>query len=391
MNKQDRPKRKSWPGASETARPVTVQDHRSHAIASGATSRSELDMPPRLAFWAFNYMPKWEAVSKEIRTLASHFHERYGTRTISLNVRGEKVAFFGRDKYLPLPWSLVGLPLLIRMARNLEVNHVFASPAEWLLTPRLARLGNTILTISKDSPALNRFEKNIGMLRCMRYVVVESERHHDMMLQAGIERARLKLIYPGVARRPYRKPPEGPFTLLFATSPLGRHDLLSRGIHLMVRAAARLPDVRFRLIWRRPEPPELSRLIRDAGVGNVEVISGYIDDMKSLYDDAHAVILPGLSATSLKPCPHSALESLAHGKPVLVSRPASLSAIVAREGCGVVFEPNIESLCEGTLELMQNYAGFQERAHAAVERNFSREVFLDRYRKLYASMLEPRH
>lgn len=136
---------------------------------------------------------------------------------------------------------------------------------------------------------------------------------------------------------------------------------------------------------------ELSRLIRDAGVGNVEVISGNQDDMRSMYDAAHAVILPGLSATSLKPCPHSALESLAHGKPVLVSRPASLSAIVAREGCGVVFEPNIESLCEGTLELMQNYAGFQERAHAAVERNFSREVFLDRYRKLYASMLEVRH
>lgn len=317
MNKQDYPKRKSWPGASESRRPVTVQDHRTHAIAADATSRSELDVPPRLAYWAFNYIPKWEAVSKEIRTLASHFHERYGTRTISPNVRGEKIAFFG-----------------------------------------------------KDCPALNRFEKNIAMLRSMRYVVVESERHHDLMLQAGIEGERLKLIYPGVARRPYRKPPEGPFTLLFATSPLGRHDLLSRGIHLMVRAAARLPDVRFRLLWRRPEPLELSRLIRDAGVGNVEVISGYQDDMRSMYDDAHAVILPGLSATSLKPCPHSALESLAHGKPVLVSRPASLSAIVAREGCGVVFEPNIESLCEGTLELMQNYAGFQERAHAAAERNF---------------------
>jgi glycosyltransferase involved in cell wall biosynthesis len=354
-------------------------------------NQPQLDSRLRIGYWVFNYMPKWEAVSKEVNTLASFFHKRFGTRTISLNLNGERVAFVGRNKHLPLPYAVIALPLLARIAKNLEVNHLFASPAERLLMPRLARLPNTMLTISKDSPALDRLERNISKLRAMRYIVVESERHHDLMLQVGVEPRRLKLIYPGVVRQPYVKAPDGPFTILFATSPLGKFDLLSRGVYLMVRAAALLPDVRFRLLWRRPEPAVLTRLIRDAGVDNVEVISGYIEDMNSMYESAHAVILPGLTDTALKPCPHSALESLAHGKPVLVSRPASLSDIVAREGCGVVFEPSVASLCESVRELQQNYADYQERAHQAVERSFSREVFVNRYRTLYASLLDVQH
>ncbi|MGF1615151.1 MAG: glycosyltransferase family 4 protein [Gammaproteobacteria bacterium] len=354
-------------------------------------NRSNLKVPPRIGYWIFNYMPKWEAASKEVSTLAAYFHSDFGTRTISLNLRSDKLAFSGRNMHLPLPYALIALPFLKHTAKALEINHVFASPTERLLTPRLARLGNAILTISKDNPHLDELERNIGTLRSLHYIVVESKRHRDLLMQVGVEPERVKLIYPGVARQPYHQPPHRPFTILFASSPLAnRYDMLSRGIYLMVRAATHLPDTKFRVIWRGEEPAKLRQLISDADASNVEVISGYVEDMKSMYDTAHAVILPALMETSLKPCPHSGLESLAHGKPVLVSRPTSISDIVEREGCGVTFEPNIASLCDSIARLRQSYGGYQERAQPTAARMFSREIFVDYYRQLYLSLLDER-
>ena len=52
----------------------------------------------------------------------------------------------------------------------------------------------------------------------------------------------------------------------------------------------------------------LCELIAAAGVQNVSVINGYVEDMGALYDSVHATVLPGLDYTSFKPAPHSALE-----------------------------------------------------------------------------------
>jgi hypothetical protein len=53
-------------------------------------------------------------------------------------------------------------------------------------------------------------------------VVVESPRDRELLRQGGVDEDRIKLIYPGAGVRPYR-PASGPFRILFATSPLGRH------------------------------------------------------------------------------------------------------------------------------------------------------------------------
>src|SRR5690606_29545164 len=124
----------------------------------------------------------------------------------------------GRDKRLPIALGLASLPLLMRAARRTAVNHIFASPAERILTPRLARLERTILTITKGAPSLRRLEENLGALRSLRHIVVESEHHRELLMQLGLEAERVHMIYPGLAPEGYRAAP-GPFTILFATSP----------------------------------------------------------------------------------------------------------------------------------------------------------------------------
>lgn len=339
---------------------------------------------PTIAYWIFNYAPQWEAAAKELRFLSQELRPHYDTRVISLNMRDRTLRLRGPEKSLPLPFALLALPLL-RWARSaFPINHIFASLTERLLIPRL-KGERTILTVTKDSPALGAIERNLAHLRDIRYVVVESEWHRELLRQGGVGEEAIQLIRPGVEIRPYREA-KGAFTVLFATSPLSGHDLLSRGVFLLVQAAKALPDVRFLMVWRDHALTDLQSVIAREQVDNVEIWNGLIPDMGAVYDQVHATALPGLTAASLKPAPHSGLESLAHGKPLLVSRPTSIAPLVARAGCGLEFDPSVDALVEAIHRLRDHYPEYQATCHDTARRYFSRAVFLERYRELYASM-----
>jgi glycosyltransferase involved in cell wall biosynthesis len=319
-----------------------------------------------------------------VRILAEGIGSLGKTRIIGLNQRGRIFGREGRAQFFPAALALVA-PLLIRLTRSGRcVNHVFASAGERFLIPRMDP-GRTVLTISKTPPAMDVIERNLPVLRRLRHVVVESERDRELLRQGGVSEESLKLIYPGAVERPYRSASD-PFTILFATSPIHGPALLQRGVRLMVRVAKALPEIRFLLVWRNHHLDLINGLINDAGVNNVEVRNGVIKDMAAVYDSVHATILPGLDYGALKPSPQSGLDSLAHGKPVLISKPTSIAGVVARNRCGVVFEPAVEDLREAILHLRDNYALYQANCHSTIENNFSPRVFLERYRRIYTSM-----
>lgn len=211
------------------------------------------------------------------------------------------------------------LPWLAQRASRFAINHLFASPAERVLAPRLNRTPG-LITLAKDSPSLSAMERDADTLRKFRFVVVESERHRELLRQLRVPNESLKLIYPGVRNKPYT-PPEGPFSIVFATSPFARHRFLTRGIHLMLRVAQRLPEIRFVLVWRRANEAELRRLLQECGVRNVEVRSGYIEDMDAVYRSVHATILPGAEENSFQTLPAQRAR-VARARPACPGEPA---------------------------------------------------------------------
>jgi glycosyltransferase involved in cell wall biosynthesis len=338
-----------------------------------------------ITYWMYNYAPEWEAVSKEVRLLAEEFGPKRTSGIVGFNQRGKLFGRQGQAVLLPAALALLA-PLLLKWTQSRQhLNHVFASAGERILIPRMDP-DRTLLTTSKAPPPIAVIERNLPALRRLRYVVVESERDREMLRQGGVPEESLKLIYPGAVVRPFR-PASGPFTILFATSPIAVPILMERGIYLMVRVAKALPDIQFLLVWRKYHLGLVRAMIKEAGVNNIEVRSGVIADMGAVYDSVHATILPGLEYGSFKPSPQSALDSLAHGKPVLSSRPTSIAGVVARNRCGVVFEPAVEDLREAILHLRDNYDLYQANCHSTVESQFSRHVFLERYRRLYGSMV----
>jgi glycosyltransferase involved in cell wall biosynthesis len=336
-----------------------------------------------ITYWIYNYAPEWEAQSMEVQYLAEKLNTTKPPTIVAFNQRGKLWGRKGHAVFLPAGLALVAPHVLKFRQSSSHVNHVFASAGERYLTPRM-NPDRTVLTVGKALPPLTSIERNLPNLRRLRYVVVESERDREILRQGGLHEESLKLIYPGATPRPF-VPAQAPFTILFATSPVATPVLLERGINLMIRAAKIVPHVRFLFAWRKYHLDRVQSLISEAGAKNIEVRSGLIPDMGAVYDSVHATILPGLEYGSLKPSPQSALDSLAHGKPLLASRPSSLAAIVLRDRCGVVFEPVVEGLRKAILELDQNYVAYQPNCHATVCRHFSPKVFLERYHRLYQS------
>jgi glycosyltransferase involved in cell wall biosynthesis len=339
----------------------------------------------RVLYWVFNYMPQWEAVSKEISALRQGLDEIVDESLISLNSKERGLRLWGRDKRIPLALGVPLYPLFRPYASHFDINHLFASAGERFLTPIISRC-NGVLTVAKDTASLRGFEGNKESFSRLRAIVVQSERDREILRQMGVRNEAIRLIRPGIPGAPYREA-QGPFTILFASSPLTATDFLTRGIYLIVRVAALLPDVRFLLVWRKRHLAKLERMIATSGLRNITVANGLIDDMAAVYDRVHASILPALEPRSFIPCPRSGLESLAHGKPLLLSNMVSIASSVARSRAGVVFEPTTEGLKQAIQQLQEDYSSYQANTQSYITEKFSPSTHLALYQQLYHTLM----
>lgn len=342
-----------------------------------------MSLPP-VRYWCFNYAPEWEAVSKEIEILMTGLTDSVRSSLVSLDTRDRRYQLSGRVQRLPVPYGLPLLPLVLPNAFRAGINHLFASAGERWLTNLLARRRG-VLTIAKSASSAVRIERNVPVLRSYRAIVTQSERDRDLMLQLGVPKDRLHLIRPGVRVAEYREA-RGAFTILFASSPFYAGEFIARGIYLLVRAAVRLPDVRFLLVWRRHHLAKLRRLIEDAGATNVEVHDGVVSDMGEMFDRVHATVLAGMEPQSFIAAPRSGLESLAHGKPLLASHHIAIAGSLAEAGAGVVFEPTLEGLEAAVRRLRRDYAAIQPRAQAYIRNRYCPARHLDLHRLLYQTV-----
>ena len=339
-----------------------------------------------VTYWMFNYEPRWEAVSRELKCLADHANARFDTHVYSFNLHGKELKMSGRERFYPLPYGFMILPMLYKLRARHGINHFFASAGERIVTRMLAG-SSSILTVAKGTRSLSAFERNLDLLKGFKFVVVEAERDRQLLQQGGVDAESIKVIYPGFDIAPYN-PIRGPLRLLFASSPFGRYDLLERGLYLIVEAARRLPDVKFLIIWRERHLDRMLSLVGERGLPNVEIHNGYVRNMGEVYDSVHGTVVVGLESNSLKPCPHSALESLAHGKPVVTSWMTSLARIVHDRECGVCCEPNIEDFVTAVGQLREHYDRYQSRCHDVVNTTFRKDVFLKKYMSIYQDMAE---
>ncbi|MCP4370744.1 MAG: glycosyltransferase family 4 protein [Deltaproteobacteria bacterium] len=336
-------------------------------------------MSKKIIYWTGVYSPDNEAVSKEILLLHNHF-----PRSFVYGIARDFFKFSLKKRYLVhfyRPYRLA--PKFVPVVeKKFDISHIYHSLDNWYFLEHLEKKP-IILTGATGGKVLDRKK-----YKKIEKIVVESEYDLMRVKHGGIEEEKIKLIYPGLDLSKFSyTAPKGDFSILFASSPFAKEYFAARGVDLLLSATERCKDVHFILLWRKWAGTVKVIKTMVTNKKNVTLNLEVIKDISLLLNKVHAVIAPFTSQQLTKPCPHSVIESLAAGKPVLVSDKVGIARIIQENNCGVVFKPDKEDLVRAIDELKRNYTAYQKNARRCAEEYFSKEIFLKQYELIYNTLL----
>lgn len=342
-------------------------------------------MPPAVTYWTGIWDPTREALSKEVAALRATLSPRSPVVSFS---RGQRTRLSPRGGVVRL--SSNRWLLLRALAAAIEpmgrVTHVLGEFGPWHLLRAVGRRP-VICTVAIDGPGIEKrlYDK-------VSVFAAETDSLARALIQAGVAPERVRVIYPGVDLRRFQPAPlpsAPPLRLLFASTPANPAEFDARGIPLLIEAARQCPDVQVTLLWRQwGDLRSAARAFASLRLpSNVDVVHRDVENMTDVYNAAHATVC--LYAKGFgKSCPQSIIESLACGRPVLITGSCGVAAVVEGSGAGVVVEPSVDEVIRGIRQLAGSIGQYGEAARAAAVKHFDVDVFCGRYRDLYRELAE---
>jgi glycosyltransferase involved in cell wall biosynthesis len=342
-------------------------------------------MSSKIVYFTNGYMPDREGVSKELASLYSYF-SKFDRNNVYLHNIADRWQFSLGRGFISYPDRLLpfGYPFLKYLEKTSDLIHIYGS-----LTGRIyfkLLKGRPCVLTNASALVTSRLEQCFFAADRIDTIVLESERDLQIANQLGIDPTKLVLIYPGVTRKKISKvSKDQPFTVLFASAPISKNPLSikRRGVALLIEAAKQLKDCRFIFLWRNTHNEKLNQLIANAVTDNIKVINRIIPDITHQMVDVHCTILTPESVDECKPCPISLIESLACGRPVIVSNRTGISDLIKKENCGIAVEPDVEEVKSGIRRLQDHYESYSKNSLPAAEKYFSLKQFLNSYANVY--------
>ncbi|MFA5044222.1 MAG: glycosyltransferase, partial [Kiritimatiellia bacterium] len=218
------------------------------------------------------------------------------------------------------------------------------------------------------------------------HTIVSCNPRDEAALRA-LRPARYRIIRPGIAVERFSPAPiplRDELVLLVGSAPWIRGQFRTKGIDLLLDTAGALP-LRLVFLWRGLLRDELQRRVVRRGLSRrVEIIDEATDVNRALAR-VHATVVLAETERQVKAYPHSLMESLAAGKPVLVSGCIPMSDYVVETQCGeVVPRLAADDLRAAIQRLMDHYGGRQAKALARGRVDFALAPMLAAYGEVYA-------
>ena len=264
-----------------------------------------------------------------------------------------------------------------------EINHIFF-PSPYAF-PILRILRNPVLYTVTASLDMRKRPRGLARLQKLRRVIVSNERDAGILRSWGLKNC--AVVPPGIdaaTLTPAKLPLGRELTLLMASAPWNIRQFDSKGIDLLLAAAGRLPFLRLILLWRGVLADELGRRVERLNLGErVEIINRKADINDQL-KRAHASIVLAEDGGLVKSFPHSLIESLVAGNPVVLSETIAMSDYVRHCECGVVLQHmTVEALTSAIETLKRNYERLARNAAQLPRDDFSIGAMVENYRRLY--------
>ncbi len=172
--------------------------------------------------------------------------------------------------------------------------------------------------------------------------------------------------------------------LLAGSAPWTRAQFRTKGVDALLAAARLLPTLHLTFLWRGVLAEELAPRVRPGGLPARARIYNEQVDVNSVLAAVHAGVALASDEAVLHPYPHSLIEALAAGKPVLVSRQIAMADYVERHQCGIVVDDvTPEAIATAVERLVRDYAALQRAACAIRGRAFAEQQLLASFEQVY--------
>jgi len=318
--------------------------------------------------------PECEAISQEVSTLL----RRFGGHLTYVNPNKGGLIYIPR-----LLFGFHRLRELCHLESAVRLHHLYNPdpfPFPYLLLLRRP------VVYSLTGGVIRR--PNLSFLARMAAVTVMDEESLVRLRDWGLENA--FLVQPGIdtARFTCHPLPLGPeIRLLVGSAPWTKRQFRTKGIAALVEAARKEPRLHLVFLWRGVLTKEIAQMVRAAGIEKRVTIFNEVVDVNQILAGVHASIVLATTPAIVKAYPHSLMESLAAGKPVLVSRAIPMARYVEKTGCGKVVEQVTASDILAVIEsLVQEYGTLQKVAREVGKRDFGLESMITSFGKVYESI-----
>jgi len=287
------------------------------------------------------------------------------------------------------PERLYGLHRLLFLRQretNVRLHHVFH--AHLLLFPYLRWLRRPIIYSITAGLRSSHRPRDIQKLGRLAAIVVSNGRDRATLQDCGLEN--VHVIRPGIDTTRFDRvpPPNGSgFTLLAGSAPWTKAQFRSKGVEALLTAAETRSDLRLIFLWRGLLFEEMQALVNKRGLQDRVRIINQLVDVNQVLSSVHAAVVLAMDPKLVKAYPHSLLEALAAGRPVLVSRNLPIADYVAKTGCGCLIDTvSPDGILSALEDLERSYAACQSAACSVGQRDFSLSALTEAYRALYASL-----
>jgi glycosyltransferase involved in cell wall biosynthesis len=322
-------------------------------------------------------MPEAEAMSQEISALRAHF--------------GGELVYLNPNQYSPfyVPRLLFGLHML-KQVRAKEASHQIhqlynPDPFPFPILRLLRR--PVIYTLSCGVGARR---PNIRFLNSLAAVTVSDERSLQRLRSWGVDQ--VALVRPGIDTSCFTCSPlplRSEFRLMVGSAPWSQAQFRTKGVEALLAAAQSAPELRLIFLWRGVLAEKMERRVGQLGLEKQVLVLNRQVDVNQVLAGVHASITLAADPAIVRSYPHSLMDSLAAGKPVLVSRAIPMSDYVEQKGCGKVVESVSPSSILAAVEALTNeYDELQRTAQQVGQQDFAQQAMIASFQKVYRRVLE---
>lgn len=171
---------------------------------------------------------------------------------------------------------------------------------------------------------------------------------------------------------------------MVGSAPWTKGQFRTKGVDALLSAARQNQRLRLVFLWRGVLAEEIERRVRRMNLGAQVTVLNELVNVNEVLAGAHASITLAAAPGIVKSYPHSLIESLAAGKPVLVSRAVPMADYVEETDCGRVVE-NVTpaSILTAIEDLVSRYDRLQGAARRVGQRDFAQEGLIASFEKVY--------